>query len=195
MSNPFDPFGTDLVVSDEGDLVVWPTGALGVISGPDNAIQALKMRMRTALGDLQQHPSYGSGFHAIIGGKSSRQGITGTAFQEIRRLLAQDDRFLYAEGASVLERQENGAAAYDVGVTLFLVNGDAMLVQSLTTGAVDSIVETTATDAEVAFSTANSLSFIGQDEDEDAMLTDLDMQAQLAQDLEREATTEEGEVL
>jgi hypothetical protein len=189
---PFDPFGTDIALSDTGDLIVSGSGSLGTMSGPDNAVQALRLRTRTAIGELDQHPSYGSVFPSLVGSKASRAAMSGQAGAELRRLLAQDDRFLYYEDLTVEESQEAGGAAFKVGVTLALISGDELAVRSLSDAQVDAVVETVSSDELVAFASGDDdFTYITQDEDEADYLADVDEEAALRADLERDATAEE----
>jgi hypothetical protein len=51
-----DPYGTDLLLTDDGDFSVTPSGQLALLSGPLNCAQALTMRLKTAPGELALQP-------------------------------------------------------------------------------------------------------------------------------------------
>jgi len=189
---PFDPLGTDIALTEEGDLVVAGSGSLGTVEGSENAIQALRLRMRTMQGELDQHPSYGSIFPSMIGTKASRAATHGQAAAELRRLLAQDDRFMYFEDLTVVETPEAGGSAFIVGVTLALVDGETMIVRSLSDAQVDSVLETAASDEIVAFASGDDdFLYVTQDDEEAAALADVDEIEGLRADLEADATAEE----
>jgi hypothetical protein len=68
LTQPTDPFGTDLAVDDQGFLAWTATGDLQTASGVANLTGALTRRLQTALDTLALHPfTYGSGLPTMIG--------------------------------------------------------------------------------------------------------------------------------
>ena len=66
--------GTDLKLEDGKDLTAAPAGDLEAVSGDDNLLQALSLRLNTPRGGLSHlgHPSYGSRLFELIGEPNNR---------------------------------------------------------------------------------------------------------------------------
>lgn len=64
-----DGLGTDLKVDDAGHIMNI-TGSWETVSGVDNVIQAVKMRLRTEYGALLLHPTYGNRMFELEGEQS-----------------------------------------------------------------------------------------------------------------------------
>lgn len=67
LPEPTDPWGTDLEVDTNNDLVWTSTGDVKTVSGPANLAAALARRLDTALGSVVLHPTYGSLLPTIPG--------------------------------------------------------------------------------------------------------------------------------
>jgi phage baseplate assembly protein W len=91
-------WGVDVLVRDDGDLVIGANGDLMRISGPENLVQALKMRLRTVMGELPLHPRYGSRLNSeYIGQKNVPEFAINSELQtELSELVTEDPRFIRA---------------------------------------------------------------------------------------------------
>jgi phage baseplate assembly protein W len=68
----------ELVFRPDGAVdLAWVSGDLGTMSGRDNLVQALKMRLLVERGELTRlaHPRYGSRVHELIGERLDRSGL------------------------------------------------------------------------------------------------------------------------
>lgn len=87
-----DPYGIDVALGDDGDLVVTAQGAVSDVDGADNVAQALRGRFRTRRGELYLHPDYGTTID--VGGRVDVDLLRATALQEAGDVLRNDPRFL-----------------------------------------------------------------------------------------------------
>ena len=94
-----DIYGTDQRLDPDGRLAVdAATGDWATVSGPKNLTQALRNRLRTPLGQLTWHRTYGNGVFRLLGKKgSAARGQLAAVF--IRRAVAADTRVDRAENA------------------------------------------------------------------------------------------------
>lgn len=125
---PTDPYGTDLVLTPDGDLAIWPNGQLATITGPENAIQALRLRLITREGDLPVHPEYGSGLPDRIGSKNDTNQLVAQANTDLKELFTQDRRFL---GLTELSAVEYEPGKNRLQATVQLALGEQLELQDL----------------------------------------------------------------
>lgn len=165
MADVPDPFGVDIALTAGGDVVVWPNGAVGTITGPPNAVQALQMRMRTRPGELTLHPDYGSNFGQIIGKKYDLQIIQAEGKNEIGRVIDQDPRFLAGQDviAEAIDGQATGAR---VGATLVLTTGERITVSDIAEPDIVGAVAVPDDDLESLSALSDFDEFIAQDNEE-----------------------------
>lgn len=173
-----DPYGIDIALDAYGDVVVWPNGALGTVTGPDTCVQALRVRMLTLPGELTLHPEYGSTFPALVGRKLDVDVLATEASNEVRRVVQADSRFL--AGQNVEAHSVDGMpTAARVALEVVLAGGERIIVEDLAEPGIDSPVEVDDVDLDDVDLDALSDGdeFIAQDEDEaddlrDAVLLD-----------------------
>lgn len=128
-----DDYGTDVLLTDAGDLSVTPAGQLALLSGPLNCAQALSMRLRTAPGELPLQQEYGNALPAqIIGTKSHDPSLVVSKVNiELRQIIQDDGRFLKAERiATVTDPADPTRTA--VYVEVVLAAGDRLSVDDVT---------------------------------------------------------------
>lgn len=176
-----DPYGIDIALTDDGDVVVTPAGQVGLIGGPANCIQAVTGRVRTIVGELPLHPEYGSAFptHKFIGRKLlDTLPIETEARRELNILLAEDPRFIAANGVQAIQ-DPNQPQTVQVKAALVLVGGQVVRIADLAAPRVDEISDPTINDVgdttldPSVIDTSdvfNDFEFIAQDDNE---LTDL----------------------
>lgn len=64
-----DALGTDQALDHNGQKQVGPTGAVLTVAGIQNVTQALRIRVNTAPGELQQHPGFGCEIQYYLGAR------------------------------------------------------------------------------------------------------------------------------
>ena len=84
-------YGTDLWVTSDGDLLVFPSGDLGTIEGLDNLDQAITNLLNTPYGWLFESENYGSVLEKYWGKPNTPQTRLACA-KEIQETLSQDPR-------------------------------------------------------------------------------------------------------
>lgn len=136
MADNTNPYGVDLGIDpNTGDLVVWPNGALGVKEGPDNAVQAVLLWIKTMPGEVALHPDFGSKFgDSLVSSKFNIVTLEGLARSEFKRILAEDARFLTIRGLSVEQIDGRYGPEAHVRATLYLAGGEAVEVLDLAQG-------------------------------------------------------------
>lgn len=168
-----DQYGTDLAISDAGDLIVWPNGELATYSGPDTCIQALRFRVLTMRGELPLHPEAGSGFPKLVGTRNLEL-LLSEANQELRTLLEEDPRFLSAKDLKVTYANDRDPRAAVVSLKLGLAGGDQLQVADLTVPQVDEVLAPEFVDAADLdqLQASEDFDFSAQSDDEFAELAD-----------------------
>lgn len=114
--------GTDLLISNKGDLVFSKTGDFEQISGYENIIQAVKLILSTEKGALQRHQEYG--IDNIIGlPYSSEQEYKNTLVETIVRAVESDPRILKVESIRVTplsEKNPQSPKGYSFVISVFI---------------------------------------------------------------------------
>lgn len=160
-----DPYGIDIALTATGDVVVWPNGAVGTLEGPENAVQAMRLRMRTWPGELTLHPEYGSAFGQIVGKKYSLEVIQAEGTNEVRRITEQDARFLAGRNVEA-HAVEGKPTAVRVAVELTLAGGERVVISDITQPDIEGAVEVPDGDLEDLNALADFDEFIAQDDEE-----------------------------
>lgn len=177
-----DIYGIDLMLGPDGDLVIAPNGDITLVSGADNCIQALTMRMRTVLGGLPMHPDYGSELGgSAVGQKASPETVFAIARRELVRLVEQDRRFLAARDLAVTPHQLDHGTAYAVAATVELVQGETLGINDL---ASPTVIEVGASDDLSGVLTGPDALGLANVQDADAdLLADFDEELEAAIDI------------
>ena len=129
---PPDPLGIDIMFTPEGDIAINPWGDIALVSGPDNAIQALLLRIRSSPGDLPLHPGYGSQFNeAGVGMKWNPDAVFGLATSELAQIISSDRRFIGVGNLQVTPIETATGLATSVSCDLYLTNGVTVGVANL----------------------------------------------------------------
>src|ERR1700686_2580290 len=134
------PYGVDLVLDGTGDLVAWPSGALGSIEGPPNCVQALTNRLKTPVGSLPMDPNYGTGFQAEIGRNVNLAVTEAKAQQAMSRIVESDPRFLAVKEirAQEVEHHPNSTA---VSATVVLATGQQVKIADIMTASIEDLID------------------------------------------------------
>ena len=179
---PTDPYGVDLRLSDDGDLVVDRTGALTAITGTENCAQALVLRARTYPGELPLQQDFGSGLEAaLIGQKSLDPELAqARANVELRAIVESDRRFLAARNIEARDVTPDGTKLA-VRLTLVLANGEQLQVSDLADVRTDEVTEAPTADSTLDSEDLDAIadfSFLGDDD----VAADVDELAQIDSD-------------
>lgn len=146
MADEQDIYGTDLRLTDSGDIALTASGDLQTITGPEVCVQALTSRVRTYPGELPLHPEYGSHMaDRLIGTHRDQQLAESVVAGELRILLREDERFTGARNITV---DTSDPEAARVAVTLLLTAGDRVTVDDLSDPSSDLTIEDTASDGD-----------------------------------------------
>lgn len=120
---PTEAFGRDVALVD-GFLQVDDRGGLVVADGVPNLKQALELRLRVELGDLQFHPRYGNAAHRLRGRKSDAN-VRLLALRYCEETVLADPRVKsVSQGVAV---QSGDSIA--VTLTAFVDDGSALRLQ------------------------------------------------------------------
>lgn len=147
MADSPDPYGIDLRLSDQGDLVVAPNGALTAVSGPENCGQALALRVRTHPGELPLQIDYGSHLASkLVGQKANDPDLARSiANVELRALVEADRRFLAARDIQATDLTADGTRLA-IRLLLRLAGGEQLRVGDLGDVRLDEISAATVVD-------------------------------------------------
>lgn len=121
-----DPYGIDLLLTNDGDLAVTPAGDVALISGPLCCGQALISRFRVFPGELPLQQDYGSALARQIGQKSGDPTLIVSAINsELRTVIEDDPRFLSASKIAAIQNP-NDDNQVAVRVEFVLAGGDRL---------------------------------------------------------------------
>jgi hypothetical protein len=143
MADNTNPYGVDLAIDpNTGDLIAWPNGALATREGPENAVQAVLLWVKTSPGEVPLHPDVGSSFNSkLLGGKFNVVALQGMAYTEFKNILASDARFLTIRNLAVEQvNGQNGARAH-VRATLYLTGGEQVEVLDFAQGVFSTVAD------------------------------------------------------
>jgi hypothetical protein len=122
-------YGVDIALAPTGDLVVNAAGGLTALGGVEVMAQALQLRLRTALGDLALHPTYGS--NLPVGGKMNPEAVAASVNGELVRMVSADPRISSAVVSSVNAPPSENPNAVQIGVKCVLAGGESFSVSGL----------------------------------------------------------------
>jgi hypothetical protein len=126
-----DPYGCDVLLTNDGDFSVTAAGQLALVDGPMNCAQALVCRLRTSLGELPLQPEYGNSIELLIGSKANDPTLVVSKVNiELRDIFQHDRRFLRAEKISA-QGDPIYPARTGVYVELVLAGGDRLAVDDV----------------------------------------------------------------
>lgn len=124
----------DLAIGDDGDLLFTATGDVQLSFGLANAVQAIKLKFQTRLGELRRHPEYG--LVDIIGQKNTNLSqVKQTLTDSINEQIALDPRFDRIESLSVRygsRASNSGAALFAIEMQVRLAGGGQVVPISFT---------------------------------------------------------------
>lgn len=124
----------DLALSDTNDLIFTSNSDLKLSFGIDNAVQAIKLKMQTRLGELRRHPGYG--LIDVIGQKNiDKEQVKQSLVESINEQVNRDPRFDRIESISVrygVPSTQNGASIYAIQMQVRLAGGEQVVPISFT---------------------------------------------------------------
>jgi hypothetical protein len=124
-----NPYGVDLAIGPSGDLVVNSAGALALVGDVQIMAQALQLRVRTALGDLALHPTYGTDLP--VGGKMDPMALAAALNGQLAQAVSNDPRIQSATVMGVEYPVSGNATAVVLEVTVLLAGGEQFAVAGL----------------------------------------------------------------
>jgi phage baseplate assembly protein W len=122
-------YGVDVAMGPTGDLVVNAAGDLAAVGNVAVVAQALQLRLRTALGDLTLHPSYGT--NLPIGSKMDPSAVAATLNSELAVTITDDPRIRSATVTNVEWPVSGNSTAMALSVTVVLAGGETFEVAGL----------------------------------------------------------------
>ncbi len=129
MAEAQNEYGVDIGMGPSGDLLVNSAGALAVVGEVQVMAQALQMRLRTALGDLALHPTYG--IDLPIGSKMDPVAVAAALNGELAQAVQNDPRIQKATVTGVEWPASGEPAAVALEVTVLLAGGEQFAVSGL----------------------------------------------------------------
>ena len=105
------PYGVDLKLSEDGDLILNADDSLRLVSGVPNFLQALKLRLTTPQGEASAFPNYG--LPATVGKRSSASAV-GMAAASVRTQVLSDPRTKEVEDVEVIDDGDHLMVRCDV---------------------------------------------------------------------------------
>lgn len=98
------PFGVDLAVNEDGDLVLSGTGDVALVSGVSNMEQALRVRILTDRGTVAAFPEYGM---PRVVSKKNTLGFSGTVQSAVYTQVISDPRVESVGALNLLDGGDN----------------------------------------------------------------------------------------
>ena len=122
-------YGVDLAIGGDGDLAVNSAGGLTTIGEYQVMAQALQLRIRTALGDLALHPTYGTDLPT--GSKMDPTAVAAALNGELAQAIVNDPRIQSATVTGVEYPASGNPTAVSLEVTVLLAGGEQFAVSGL----------------------------------------------------------------
>ena len=108
-----DPYGSDIRVDDTGNLVIQENNDLSLVSGIENVMQAIDLRLNTAIGSLIKQTAYGITAQAGFAGTNMAIRYLKLA---IRSTLIQDPRVESVDNMIVLLDSDTLRISMNIGI-------------------------------------------------------------------------------
>jgi len=108
-----DPYGSDIRVDDTGNLVIQENSDLSLVSGIENVMQAIDLRLNTAIGSLIKQTAYGITAQAGFAGTNMAIRYLKLA---IRSTLIQDPRVESVDNMVVLLDSDTLNISMNIGI-------------------------------------------------------------------------------
>ena len=115
-----DPYGTDIAIDQNGNLVVQESNDLATVSGLTNVEQAVNLRLNTMVGSMIKQTAFGITAQAGIAGTELAVKYLKTA---VRNALTEDPRIQSIENMIVTLK----ADVLEIGMTVNVVGADKSL--------------------------------------------------------------------
>jgi hypothetical protein len=101
--------GIDLLLDQNDDLVFTPNNDINLSYGLNNAIQAMRLKVVTELGELRYHQGFG--LVNVIGNKNNNlEAVKNAIVSSLTTQVSQDPRFNRIESLNVLYQSNTGQA-------------------------------------------------------------------------------------
>ena len=115
-----DPYGSDIQLDEHGNMVVYEGGAVATVSGIDNVVQAINMRMATQIGSMIKQTAFG--MLSSVGYAGATYAIA-YAKMNFQNALIQDPRVVSVDKVNV----EFMGDGLQLGADITLVGRDTTL--------------------------------------------------------------------
>ena len=115
--------GIDLLLTANDDIAFTANNDIALSYGLQNAVQAMRLKIVTELGELRYHPGFG--LVNVIGSKNNNlDAIKGSIISSLTNSVAQDSRFDRIESLNVFYQANTGSGS------LFAINLEVRLAGS-----------------------------------------------------------------
>jgi len=108
-----NPYGSDMLIDGNGDLVIQESSDFALVSGTENVKQAINLRLNTMLGSMIKQSAYGI---------TAQAGFAGTTMAirylklAVRATVVQDPRVESVDNMVVLLRSDTLHIGMDIGI-------------------------------------------------------------------------------
>ena len=124
----------DFTLDESNDLVFTPNSDLKLSFGLENAIQGVKLKMQTKLGELRRHPEYG--LADVTGQKNvEKDAMKELLVESVNEQISLDPRYDRIESIDVrygVPSGNEGASIYAIQMQVRLSGGDTVIPISFT---------------------------------------------------------------
>lgn len=124
----------DIALNESGDLLFTANGDFKLSYGLENAVQGVRLKMQTKLGELRRHPNYG--LVNITGQKNIDSGaMKNLLVESVNEQIALDPRYDRIESIDVrygVPTTQNGASLYSINMQVRLAGGETVVPISFT---------------------------------------------------------------
>jgi len=117
LENPEENLGRDIALDDTSDLKIGASDDYQLITTQDNLKQAMINRLRTAKGELQLNPNYGSRLHEVLGTNPTEDTLV-LVKAHTREALLQEPRIETINSIAVTFRDNQLKQEIDVEVNV-----------------------------------------------------------------------------
>jgi hypothetical protein len=108
-----DPYGADIKIGDDGEIVLRESNDVSLISGVENVKQAVNLRLNTLVGSMIKQTAFGL---------STQPGLAGTELAEkyvrmgLKSSLVQDPRISSVDNVHVVVLKDSVTASMDIKI-------------------------------------------------------------------------------